>query len=182
MTESSPPIPGQPSPREEAPSLRSVVGQLAHAVGSTLGPGDVAALRRLDPADPACPAFFKVAAAFLVPAGLLPAGGEARDEAERRWASVLSGLAIHEMHAPDRRLGQALAAAGFSELRFVRLLRAHDSGLRDEVRTTARFLASKAERADWTEMAQLVLSDGHDHAEAVRRRIARDFYANLNQP
>ena len=105
--------------------LRSVLNQIAYAIGNVLSAGDVASLRRLQPKDPSAPAFWRVAALYLTPAGMLPRGGEPLDAAERRWASILNAMArLTGLHRPGRRLGHALAASGFSELRFVRLLRA----------------------------------------------------------
>jgi len=163
-----------------AHNLESVVNQIAYAMRHTLGRGDVAELRRLHPKDPSAPAFWKIAASYLAPARMLPRGGQLLDEAERRWASILSAMAqTAGLHRPGRRLGNALAAAGFSELRFVRLLRARDKPLFQNVRTAAGYLAAKAEPLDCADIAYLVLSDGRPHSEAVRRRIARDYYGSM---
>lgn len=162
-------------------SLSSVMTQLAHVLTDTLSSGDVADLRRLAPSDAGSPAFWKIVALVLEPAGQLPEGGPTRDAAERRWAAILQGLAnLGHLHQHGLGLGRALAEASFAELRFVRLLRSHDSGLLDLVRTTARFLAAKGQAVDWTDMAWLVLSDGRKHEEKVRRRLARDYYRHLS--
>ena len=84
---------------------------------------------------------------------------------------------MHGLHVPGRRLGRALAAAGLSELRFVRLLRARERQLLSEVRTAARYLAARAEPVDWVDFARLVLSHDTKRAESVRRGIARDYYS-----
>jgi CRISPR system Cascade subunit CasB len=162
-------------------SLRSLMGMLAHATEKILSPGDLADLRRLGEGDIGSPAFWKVAALWLEPKGFLrDQGGEARDAAERRWAFILAGLAtLGHLHQPGYRLGRALAEAGFSELRLVRLLRSYDETLLDLVRITARQLAAKGQQVDWADAAELVLSDGADHEESVRRRVARDFYKHL---
>jgi CRISPR system Cascade subunit CasB len=159
-------------------TVARAINELAWALANELPAGEVAELRRAKPADPACGAFYKIVALHLDP--LLPVAGAARDEAERRWGAILSGMALmQDLHRPGRRLGHALAAAGFSELRFVRLLRAHDDALGDAVRLTARFLAAKGEPVDWVDLAWLVLSDGSEAAEGVRRHAARDFYGAL---
>ena len=63
--------------------LSSIIGSLAVAVRRGLSPGDVAALRRLEPGGPAHPAFWKVCAGWLD--GSLPPEGPARtDEEEAR--------------------------------------------------------------------------------------------------
>jgi CRISPR system Cascade subunit CasB len=177
--EQSPASGDQVPDRHERP-LAAVIGRIAAAVQRELSAGDVAALRRLTPEDPGVPAFWKVAAAHLE--GALPAGGEARDEAERRWATVLSGMALTSgLHARGRRAGAALADAGYSELRFERLLRAKGDALLHEVRTAARFVASKAAALDWTELATLVLGAGGDSDDGIRRSLARSYYAQLSR-
>jgi CRISPR system Cascade subunit CasB len=160
------------------PNLSEVVNHISHAIKTYLGAGEIAELRRLSPKDPASPTFFKVAAQFLEPARFLPETGSWRDLLEQRWACILQGLALlGELHQPRKNLGEALAEAGFSELRFVRLLKGQGTTLWDAVRGAARFLNSKGQAVDWSEMADLVLSDGADWAETVRRRISRRFYA-----
>lgn len=161
------------------PTLASRINRLDRAIRD-MPPGDVAALRRIAPEDPAAPAFWKVAAAHLD--GALPrADGLERDERERRWAAILSGMATTQgLHAPRRRAGEALAEAGYSELRFERLLRASGEPLFQEIRSAAKFLASKAVEFDWTDLAALVLSADGPGAEHVRRGLARSFYRSLS--
>lgn len=161
-------------------TLSSLVGKLTHAIDELLSPGEVADLRRLDPNAPYRPAFWKVAARYLEHE--IPLGGEARDEMERRWAAILSGMAqTQKFHQPGRRLGQALAEAGLSELRLTRLLRARGEKLLDELRGVVRVLASKGQAFDWTHLANLVLSEGYKHEEKVRRQIARDYFYALEK-
>ena len=153
--------------------LSSIIGSLAVRRG--LSPGDVAALRRLEPGGPAHPAFWKVCAGWLD--GSLPPEGPARTEAERRWAAIVAGMAITVgLHDPRRHAGAALAEAGYSELRFVRLLRARGEGLAAAVRSASRFLASKAVSFDWRDLAQLVLSEARADEEEARRHLARSYY------
>lgn len=171
-----------PKRDDDRTSVSSIVGRIARALGGELSPGDVAALRRLDPASGLSPAFFRVVAEIIEPATSLPADGPWRDAAERRWAAVTRVLAILAgLHAPRARLGEALAAAGYTELRFERLLRAHDEALWDEARRAAHYLASKGQPADHAGFAQIILSDGAPHGEATRRRLARQFYGALRR-
>ncbi len=154
----------------------TLVARLAAAVDEQLSPGDLADLRRLRPEDPSSPAFWKLCVAHL--STVLPPDGEHREEAERRWAAVLGVLAhLRGLHRPDRPLGRALAEAGLSELRLLRLLRARGQALYDVVRGVVHYLAQKAEPADLGQLADLVLDQDGDRAESIRRRIARDFYA-----
>lgn len=170
------------APSDEAgglPAVARVVGRIAHALQHELPAGDIAELRRLRPDDPAAPAFWKVAALYLRPVGFLGETGPALDRSERRWAALLNALAhLGPLHRRGARLGRALADAGLSELRFVRLLRAHDDALLDAVRTAAQYLASKAVPADTADFAWLLLTDGNNGEQTVRRRIARDYYGH----
>lgn len=160
----------------EAPSLRAVVGRIVHVLEKQLSPGDVAALRRLDPDDPTAPAFFKAAAAVLD--DVLPTREDTRADAERRWAVILCAMALtNGIHRFGRPLGAALAAAGFPELRLTRLLRARGDQVSPTVRAAAQFLASKAEPFDPVDLARVVLSEGRTDEEKVRRAVARSYFA-----
>lgn len=174
----TPPSPTKASSADATgpPTLRSLVGRLAAAMAGPMSPGDVAALRRLDPHDPSNSAFWRIAGEVLRPTGFLPDGPGA-DAAERRWAVILQAMAtLSGLHRPGRKLGAALVEAGFSELRFSRLLRADGDALADEVRTAAAFLAAKAEPVDLADLAELVLTTKPDRVEALRRRLARGYY------
>jgi CRISPR system Cascade subunit CasB len=158
-------------------SLASLVGRLARAVEDELHPGDVASLRRMHPGAPEPLAFWKVAATYLDEA---LAGAGPYSESERRWAVILAAIAeLRGLHQPTRRLGHALAVAGFSEVRLARLLRARGQALADATRTAVRFLATKGEPVDLADLARLVLSDGRRDEEQVRRQIARGFYGHI---
>lgn len=166
-------------PHEER-SLGSTIGAMAGTIERVLSPGDVASLRRLRPADPDCSAFWKMLAIHVAEG--LPAGGPARDQAERRWAVILQALAtMRGLHTPGLRLGRVLAAVDLAEARFLRLLRSKGEMLGDAARVTAQFLANRAVPTDHSELAALILSDGRADGEAVRRRIARDFYTQMER-
>jgi CRISPR system Cascade subunit CasB len=166
-------------PREER-SLGLIVGAVVTSIDRVLSPGDVAALRRLRPGDADCAVFWKLLATHLTDE--LPAGGPARDEAERRWAVILQALArMRGLHAPGLRLGRTLASAGLAEPRVLRMLRARHDALADAARVTAQFLANGAIPTDHAEIAALILSDGRTDEDSVRRRIARDFYAQMEK-
>ena len=163
---------------EAKPELSTTVDAVAWSISKILAPGEVASLRRLRPEDVGSDAFWRIVAAHLAP--VLADSGPFRDEAERRWAVVVQAMAeMRGLHARGLRLGRALAAAGLSEQRAVRLLRASGASLADAVRVTAHYLASTATASDHADLARLVLSDGRRDEEDVRRRIARDLYAGL---
>jgi CRISPR system Cascade subunit CasB len=108
----------------------------------------------------------------------MPTSTDALVLAERRWAAFFNAAAL--VAGPNTRggvqLGQALYEAGFSELRFVRLLRANGDALFHEIRGAARFLAAKGQSVDIYGFARLLFSDTTVGREAVRRDIARTYY------
>jgi CRISPR system Cascade subunit CasB len=152
--------------------VNTLAGWLAKSYGLT--PGDLAALRRMDARHPPA-AFFKLEG--LVLDAHLPGDADKREDSETRWAVIVQGLAhLGTLHAPRERLGGALAEAGFSELRFARLLQANADQLIDELPLLARFLAAKGVAADWAGAARLILSAGRPDQETARRHLARDYY------
>lgn len=166
----------------ESKGFSGLINRIAHEVDQVLTSGEIAELRRLRPEHAASPAFWKLAAICLDENGLRQIGGRDRDEMEKRWAVVFSALAHAKgLHKAGGSLGDALAEAGFHELRFVRLLRATDDRLCVEVTTAARFLATKAVPFDMSELAELIASSDRPWAESIRRYIARGYYLRLNQ-
>ena len=166
---------------EASAGLGSVIGRIAVLLnsGGVLSAGDVSSLRRMDPRHPAA-AFFKIEGAALD--NQLPGDSTALAEQETRWAAIVCGLAhLGALHQPGIRLGRVLAEAGYSDLRFVRVVRADTDRLIDDLPSLARFLAAKRAPVDWTGAAQLILSAGGPREEIVRRNIARDFYGSLGR-
>ncbi len=160
-------------------SVESLVSSIAALLqrSPALSTGDIAALRRMDPRTPVA-AFFKIEGILLNEH--LPADAAARFEAETRWATIVLGLAhLGDLYGYQHRLGMALATAGFSELRFVRLLQADAEQLLDELPALARFLVAKEIPADWSAAARLILSAGRSDEEIARRRLAREYYSVL---
>lgn len=156
--------------------VHRIAAALARDVGR-FTTGDVAALRRMDPRRIDAAAFWKIEAIFLD--DLLPGEAEARARQETRWAAIITGLALlGPLHRRGARLGDALRAAGFSEVRFVRLLRADPEALLDELPSLARQLAAKGTPVDWADAARLLHIDDRDgeRAERHRRALARDYY------
>lgn len=152
------------SPKQVIPRLAMEIARLA--------PGDAAALRRgpLDGAGSA--AFWKLLAKH-------PLRGRAR-----KWAALVQSIAILTpkgrdpaklpAHEPTRSMGEALQAAGVSELRLARLLGAPPD-LRPElaVRTCRRLAATEFNRFNLVTLGQFLLF-GDDKRPA--RWIARDYY------
>lgn len=161
--------------RSIASSVNAIAGLLR--TSPALSQADIAGLRRMDPRRPSA-AFFKIEGLALDP--LLPGDADRRADMETRWAAVVLGLAhLADCHQPERRLGYALVDAGFSELRFARLLQADADQLVDELPLLARFLAAKGVPADWSAAARLMLSAGRADEDDTRRHLARDYYGAL---
>lgn len=159
------------------PNVRELVYKLAGTLRrGGLTAGDAAGLRRMDPRRLDAPGFWKLAGMYLD--DTLPGDAAARHRAETAWAAVAVALAhLGELQSADVRLGWALASAGLSEQRFVRLLRADEERLLDELPQIARFLAAKNCRADLVGAALLLVGP---RPEDERRHLARDYYSALS--
>ena len=159
--------------------VHRIVGEIEHEV---LSPGEVAGLRRLDPEQPGGAAFWKAVVFHLEPAGQLRGA-----DAEVRWALILRAIGeLYALHRRRRRLGQALAAGGVSEMRLVRLLRADLGTLAGTLSAVCRQLASAGESVDLADLAWLVVTargtgGTRGGEERVRRQIARDYYRGLRK-
>ena len=157
--------------------VRETVRHIARELEQeAIAPGDRAAMRRIRPGEIGGPAFWKVAIRYLEPAGLLAdADSSLRRRQELYWSTILASMAEGPPFGA-RSLGRALADAGVTEARVLRLLRAQDDALLDAARTVAHQLAAQGSEFDWSDMVELLSSDSAPHAEAVRRRIAYDYY------
>jgi CRISPR system Cascade subunit CasB len=151
--------------------LAKIIGHLAGVIDSKHFPtGERAALKRLLPGKVPSLTFYRFAYRHL------PEGWESRMP---EWITIVSGIALMcpHPHRPDCPAGRALAAAGFSEARLERLLSAKDEVLYRLLLRAARLLAAKGESIDWTQFAWLILvARDSDKREAVRLRIARDYF------
>lgn len=92
-------------------------------------------------------------------------------------AALLSGTAGEHPHAPGRRLGRALHAAGLSENRFLRLTAARGPALEDQIVRAARRLAQAGSAP--VDLWPVLLLAGRDQAKAenARLQIAQDYFA-----
>lgn len=159
--------------------LGPTVGRLAGLMegDSALSTGDMAELRRVQPEEPYTPALWKLMEDLDLQGR---PGWLDQEQRETRWAALMMGMAMNAgLHDYDVPLGEALAEAGWSELRFVRLLRATDTRLIEEVRRMAQYLGSKDQPADWTDVGRLLFSQDGDIADTIRRNIARPYYRRL---
>jgi len=153
-------------------AVKTLASQLERDDGP-ISAGDSAELRRgWD--QPRGAAFWRIAVRVLERHDLL------RDvESEIEWTAILAGLAeTASLHAPSQRFGRALAAAGVTEARLLRLLRAEDETLRKTLRAVVRQLASAGQRFDWGEPARLLLVRDKD---PIRSQIAKSYYRSSAQ-
>lgn len=168
---------------------RSWIGKIANQMtpsdGASFRPnqlsaGDLAELRRIRPSEPYTPTLWRI----LMNHDIDSDWGEGawREEREKRWATIFMGMAhTIDQHDFDTSLGTALAEAGWSEVRFARLMEQRGDDLAYEVRRLAKYLSSKSQDVNWADIAELVLDQDADWAESQRRRIARDYYRTLNR-
>ena len=164
-----------PDPDRKKDELTSLAGKVPH-----LPTGDQAALRRM--------MLTGSRGAEGVVIGLLrragvPEAGWRSDTAFARWkliahvAAVLSGTGRIAPHAPGKRLGRALFAAGYSENRLMRLTSARGPALTDQMIRAARFLAQAGEAPVDLRPLHDLLSPSSEVTARARLRIARDYYS-----
>lgn len=161
-------------PTSEPLSLARLIGRVSALVGSEDFPtGERAALKRLAPDRPPSLAFYRFCFQHL------PEGWQRQIGA---WQVLLAGLAVMGIsaHRSDRSVGQALAEHRYSEARLERLLATQDDVLYTLTLRVARFLAAKGESVNWLDLAQLLLAQDREKREAVRLKIAGDYYRYQN--
>ena len=165
---------------ESAPDLHITVGKIAGYMSRDpyseggISTGDLAELRRIDPGEPFTPALWKILLKFV------PDHQKLSPARERQWAIVLMAMGTCAgLHNRGVHFGKALAKAGWSELRFVRLMEARDDHLVKEIRRLAQYLASKSQQADWSSAAWLLFVQHGDKASDIRQGIARHYYKQL---
>lgn len=147
-------------------TVRGTFGALAGVV-HTLGAGDRADLRRYRHDHGPIPlAFYKLAAWLDLFAGA---------NSESRWATLATCCA-HLSASSGPALGEALARAGYSELRLSRLLRAPADRLHEDLPALARFLSAKGQPADFSDAAALLFQPDED---GPRQSIARAYFRTL---
>jgi len=163
---------------ENPPSYREVIGRIAGLIGQPGFPrGDLAALRRMKPDTPSTPAFWRILTAKV------PQSYRQSEDAERRWALIIQGMALMVPHhmASDPSIGRALSAIRLTELRLAKLLNARGAQFRAQIPRLARYLAAKGQPVDWRPLGELILTENRNEtwAENVRMTIARDYFATM---
>jgi len=150
---------------------------MLHPDNHRLSNGERAELRRANPKRPVTPTLWKVL--IDLEQHESPPYVSARTW-ERRWAALLVGMSYCAgLHEYNISLGQALATAGWSQGRFVRLMEADEEALPYLIRRMSQYLASKAQPANWDDVRKLLFSVTSSYSEDVRLDISRDYYRTL---
>lgn len=164
----------------DVPARGGPYGALAAHVRQA-GPGDRAALARMDP-DALRPHEIAALSRALLSAGLQPETW--RPETWPRWALIAHGMALAG-HNGTGQLGRQLAQAGVAESRVTRLLTSRGEAFRQLLPRVLRLLASKGVQPNWFELGELVLkedssaSNDAQRAEQLRMRIAGPYFSAL---
>ena len=163
----------------EAQSLGQVIAALSRQLNAErIGTGSLAELRRITD-DNLPPAFWKQ---YLtnVPPEWRELDGHVNARVDRAWAAIVRAMAemAPNPHSFDRPFGEALAATKYSELRFVRLLRAEGEDLARELRVAGAWLARAGVKANWEQPAHLMLRHLglKIHHRIASHRMARDYF------
>lgn len=135
---------------------------------------DLAELRDLHTTRGHPPALWKILLDFV------PGAGQLDLPTHRRWTELIHNMAVTTgLHDPGTSLGWALAEAGWSELRFVRLMRARGGALSAHIRQVGKFLSAKGQPANWADAARLIFVQQGEPAATARLDVARRFYQRL---
>src|SRR5690625_695068 len=159
--------------------INNQVGKIASLMNQNgaLSNGDLAALRRTSPDNPFTPTLWRI----LLSLDLNESPPWISQELwERRWATLLMVMAHNVgLHTYSVPFGESLALAGWSELRFVQLMKSRGENLEKHLRRTARFLASKNQAANWSDAARLLFSQSGEIGNNIRLSISRSYYSAL---
>ena len=163
--------------------LGAVIGAISHRLSADrIGTGPLAELRRISESD-LPPAFWKL---YLMDRVVPPEWREPKGRpdvrVDRAWAFLIRAMAemAPNPHSFERGFGSALARTGYSEERFVRLLRAEDSDLAREVHSAGAWLARKGlSQVNWEHPAHLLF--GPTGVMGIRTQfvihtLARDYF------
>ena len=161
--------------------LSKVISALSRELDPTRrGSGSLAELRRIR--DDYLPPRFWVLYLTVVPKEWREHKGKPDARHDRAWAHLTRAMV--EMGANplsfQMPFGRALAESGYSEARFVRLLRAEGEVIARELRTAGEWLAkSGVRRVNWMDPSSLFdWGPGmQSSARSARHRLARDYFS-----
>ena len=161
--------------------LSKVIASLSWQLNADrIGSGAVAELRRIGDYD--LPPAFWILYLTVVPPEWRKRSGVADARHDRAWAGLIRAMVEmgSSSHSFDLHFGKALAETGYSEARFVRLLRAEGQSLTRELRVVGAWLGRAGVRkANWSQPASL-FSWGpgmRSSRRAARHRLARDYFS-----
>ena len=173
-------------------SLTTVISCLSRQLNpDRIGTGPLAELRRMDIAE-FPPAFWKI---YLkdIPAEWREPQGNVNPNVDRAWVALIRAMAevAPNSNVPDATFGGSLAIINYSEMRFIRMLRASSDQLAREIRVACATMHRKGQKTNFYEVAQLLLGDvavfrkpafrKQIHAERCRHKIARDYFHAIHQ-
>jgi CRISPR type I-E-associated protein CasB/Cse2 len=167
--------------RSKSRDLYNIINPIAHAISTQrISKGDLAELRRVNNNDFNRPSFWKIITSYISDSD---SGEYPSTDKLRRWAVMLAGMArmAPNHHDLNIKLGVALARNNFPESRLLRLLRSSSSTFFDNIQRMCIFLASKGQKTNWVEVAELILTRDTGKKERIRERIAMDYYGKQGQ-
>ena len=176
----------QPStPRIDSPipyNFGDVITNIVEAIeAKEMSTGDKASLRRMDPTNPSCAAFWR----------LMSYRGISRTADIKKWGLIMHGIALMAhggrlAHDPRMRIGRALfigdnpdrEKAFYSQERLSTLLVARGEALHRILGRLFRMLGNQGCAFNWREMAWFILNEGckEERADEARIEIARAYY------
>lgn len=160
--------------------LKRVANQL---VADRIGAGSLAELRRMTPEE-FPPAFWRLYFEQVPETWRGESAGQGNPRVDRAWNVLVRAMAEMAPRPLDFTVsfGGALAESGYSESRFIRLLRADREELPGELWTAARWLALNGSvGVNWQPAAELVLAPFRHKGfsgsrEAASHRLAGDYF------
>jgi CRISPR type I-E-associated protein CasB/Cse2 len=172
-TQSPATAPGSLSDNNGWTGLVEAFAGAVRALDSAERRGDIASLRRLNTDTPDAATFFRIVVKITPEAG---------PSALQRYARFLQILAMKPAALTSGSFGAAMAAAGVSEARAQKLLTARGPALAQQLRLISRRLANEG-TLPYRQIGDLLLIEDEDskHAEAIRLRIARDYWRTLDR-
>jgi len=152
-----------------------------HLSESGIGTGDLAELRRMD-REELPPAFWRLYLdPQIVPTWCREPGGRVDVGVDLAWAALVRAMVemAPRPHSSDPPFATALAASGYSEVRFVHLLRSENADLARELRTAGAWLArAGVGGVNWRQPAHFVLRHPRlpTLGEHAAHSMAKDYF------
>ena len=171
------------SAQAERRFLGQVIATISHRLSADrIGSGALAELRRISSAL-LPPAFWRLYLADgVVPPEWREPHGRPDPRVDVAWAALIRAMVemAPNPHSHKQGFGKALGESGYSEHRFVRLIRAQKEDLARETRVAGSWLAQKGvTQANWEQPASLLLGQfgirGVYKTNSIHN-LARDYF------